>query len=173
MCHHITPTTDQFLTEAWDDDTTSFDEHFPTAPLDDDAWAEEQILDRCLCIHGRPDEPNHQCSYPCPYDSNTTFLMDLLQSMQQNEAVFNYDLIDFNDISSNLSDIMMMTSDADIPYFDDVSDAVWFTYTFSVLELFSCTEHSFCCQRQAFKLTELFIMSEDNQVTMSLYVLLN
>ena len=41
---------DQFLTEAWDDDTTSLDEHFPTASLDDDVWAEEPIPDRHLCI---------------------------------------------------------------------------------------------------------------------------
>ena len=55
------------------------EEHFPTAPLDDDVWAEEPIPDRCLYIHERPDEPNHQCSYPCPYKS-TTVSMDLLQS---------------------------------------------------------------------------------------------
>ena len=35
----------------------------------DDVWTEEQIPDRHLCIHKRPDDPNHQCSYPCPYDS--------------------------------------------------------------------------------------------------------
>ena len=56
MCHHIMPIRDQFLTEAWDDDdddTTPFDEHFPTAPYNDDVWTEEQILDRCLCIQER------------------------------------------------------------------------------------------------------------------------
>ena len=52
---------DQFLTEAWYEDTTSFEEHFPTAPLDD-IWAEEPIPDRCLCINERPDEPY-------PYDT--------------------------------------------------------------------------------------------------------
>ena len=66
LCHYITPTTDQFLTEAWDDDTTSFEEHFQTAPLDDDVWAEEPIPDSHLCIHERPDKLKHQCSYPCP-----------------------------------------------------------------------------------------------------------
>ena len=34
--------------------------------------------------------------------------------------------MDFSDISSDLPDIMMMTSDVDIPDLDDVSDAVWF-----------------------------------------------
>ena len=82
LCHHITFTTDWFLTEAWDDITTSFHEHFPTVPLGDDIWAEEQVLDICLYIQEGPDNLNHQCSYPCPYDS-ITFSMDLLQSTPQ------------------------------------------------------------------------------------------
>ena len=110
-----------------DDVSSSFDEHFPTVLLNDNVWAEEQILDWCLCIHKRPDEPNHQCSYPCPYNSNTTFLIDLLQWTLQNEAVFNYDPMNFSDISSDLPDIMMTTSDTNIPDLDDVSDTVWFT----------------------------------------------
>ena len=124
LCHHITPTSDQFLTKAWDADTTSFEEHFPTAPLHDDVWAEEQILDRCLGIHKRPEELNHQCSNPFPCDS-TTFSTDLLQSIPQNEAVFNYNQMDLSDISSDLPDIMMTMSDAGIPDLADVSDAVW------------------------------------------------
>ena len=67
-----------------------------------------------------------QCSYPCPYDSNTTFQMDLLQSTLWNEAVFNYDLMAFSDMSSDLQDIMTTTSDANFPDLDDVLDAVWF-----------------------------------------------
>ena len=38
----------------------------------------------------------------------------------------NYDLMDFSDISSDLPDIMMTRSDADIPDLDDVLDAAWF-----------------------------------------------
>ena len=114
-----------FLTEAWDDVSSSFSEHFPTAPLDDDIWAEEQILDRGLCIHERPDEPNHQCSYLCSYESNITFWIDFLQSMPWNEVVFNCDLMDFSDILY-LWDIMMTTRDADIPDPDDILDAAWF-----------------------------------------------
>ena len=34
--------------------------------------------------------------------------------------------MDFSDISSDLPDIMMTTSNTDIPDFDDVADAVWF-----------------------------------------------
>ena len=52
--------------------------------------------------------------------------MDLLQSIPQNEAVFNYKQMDLSDISLDLLDIMMMMSDADIPDLADVSDAVWF-----------------------------------------------
>ena len=69
-------TTDPFLTKAWGHVISLFDKHLPTAPLDDDIWAEEEIWDRHLFIHERPDEPNHQCS--CPYDSDTTHCMDLL-----------------------------------------------------------------------------------------------
>ena len=93
-------------------------------PLADDVWAEEPILDRCLCIHKRPDDLNHQCSYLCPYES-TTFSMDLLQSTLRNEALFNYEQMDFSDILSDLLDIMMTTSDPDMPDLADVSDALW------------------------------------------------
>ena len=118
--------TDQFLTETWDDETTSFDKHLPTVPLDDDVWVEEPIPDRCLCIHNRPDALHCQCLYSCLYDS-ISFRMDLLQSTPWNAVVFNYEQMDFSDISSDLPDIMMMMSDTDIPHPTDVSDAVWFT----------------------------------------------
>ena len=44
---------DSILADTWDDVSNSFDEHIPTAPLDDDIWTEDQIPDRCLCIHER------------------------------------------------------------------------------------------------------------------------
>ena len=51
LCHPITPTptTDQFLTEAWDSDTTFSKDNFPTAPLDDEVCSEDPIPDRHLC----------------------------------------------------------------------------------------------------------------------------
>ena len=58
--------------------------------------------------------------------------MDLPQSTPQNEAVFNYEQMDFSHISSDLPDIMTMTSDADIPDLDDDLDAVWFAWTISL-----------------------------------------
>ena len=103
-----------FLTDAWANDTTSSKENFSTVPFNDDVWSENPIPDRHLCIHETPDEPNHQCSYPCPYRS-TTFRMDLPQVTPCNEAVFYYDLMDFSDVSSDLQDIMMTTGDGDIP----------------------------------------------------------
>ena len=111
----------QFLIEAWVDDTSS-KEHFPTAPLDDGVWAEEPILDRCLCIHETPDKPNHLCSYPCPYDS-TIIRVDSLQSMPWNVAVLNYKQMDISDISADLPDIMTTMSDDDIPDLVDLSNS--------------------------------------------------
>ena len=90
LCHNLTPTpnTEHFFTDfnnvAWDNDTTSPKENFPTAPLHDEVWSDDQIPDRHLCIHETPHEPNHQCSYPCTC-KNTTFRMDhnLHQRIQQ------------------------------------------------------------------------------------------
>ena len=50
--------------------------------------------------------------------------MDLLQSMPKSETMFNYDPMDFSDISSGLPDIMTTTSDTDLPNLDDIMDAV-------------------------------------------------
>ena len=103
LCHYLipTPNTEQFFTDvssvALDDDTTFSEEHFPTAPLDSVVWSEDPILDRHLCIHETPHEPNLECSYPCPY-SNTTIRMDLPQSTPQGAAIFCYELMDFSDI---------------------------------------------------------------------------
>ena len=81
--------------------------------LDDDVWSEDPILDRQLCIHETAHEPDHQCSYPCPY-STTSFRIDLPQSIPQDAAVFHYEQIDFSDISSDVPYIMMTKSDNDI-----------------------------------------------------------
>ena len=84
---------EQFSTDfnhvVWEDDTTSTDEHFQTAPLDDEVWSEDPIPDRQLCIYKTPHEPNHHCSYPCLYNT-TSFRIDLAQSTTQDAAVFCY-----------------------------------------------------------------------------------
>ena len=121
LCHSLTPTpnTEQFLTDTWYNDTNSTKENFPTAPLDGKIWSEDPIP---LCIHETPHKPHHQCSYPFPY-RNTTFRMHLPQSTPQDAAVLNYELMDFSDISSDLPDIIMTTSDNDIPDLVDISDS--------------------------------------------------
>ena len=64
--------------------------------------------------------------------------MDLPQSTPQDAAVFCYELMDFSDISSDLPDIMMTTSDDYIPDLVNISDSecldniqhrVWFALT--------------------------------------------
>ena len=52
--------------------------------------------------------------------------MDLPQCTPKSEAVFNYEQMNCSDVSLDLPDIMMTTSDADIPYLDNALDAVWF-----------------------------------------------
>ena len=106
LCHYLTPTSnkEQLFTDvnsiAWDDDTTSSEENFPTAPLDDEVWSEASVPDRQLCFHEAPHDPNHQCSYPCPC-STTTFRIDLPQPTPQDTVVFFYEQMDFCDISSD------------------------------------------------------------------------
>ena len=119
---HTHTNTEQFFTDvdsvAWDDDTASSKENFPTAPLDDEVWSKDPIPDRQLCIH----EPNNQCSYPHPY-STTTFRIDLPQSTPQDAAVFCYEQMDFIDISSDFPDIIMTTSEDDIPDLEDILES--------------------------------------------------
>ena len=100
-CHLLTSTTDQFLTDAWDDDSTSTEEHLPTTPLNDDIQTEDPIPGSQLCIHETPQPDNH-CSYPCPY-TNLSFGMNLPQSPPWDTAVFGYEIMDLNDISSHLN----------------------------------------------------------------------
>ena len=86
-----------------------------------DVWAEDPIPYRQLCIHKTPHKPNHQCSYPCPYSTTTS---GWTCHNLQDEAVLNYELMDFSDISSDLPDIMMTMSDDDIPDLVDISECL-------------------------------------------------
>ena len=49
--------------------------------------------------------------------------MDLPQFTPQGATVLNFELMDFSDISSDLPDIMMTTSDNDILDLGDISDS--------------------------------------------------
>ena len=57
IAHHLTSTDN----EEEDEEEEYDEEHFPTAPLHDDVWMEESVLDRHLCIH--EDSQNNLCSY--------------------------------------------------------------------------------------------------------------
>ena len=91
---------------------------FPTTPLDDDIWLEDQSPDRQLCIHDAS-QLNHLCHYPCPY-ANLNFTQNLPPSLTLAAAEFEYDIMDLMD--TDLEDIMSTTSTEDIPYIEDISD---------------------------------------------------
>ena len=111
--HHMSPpSTDQFFK----DDTT--EENFPTAPLDDDIWLEDEMPYRHLCTHDTS-QLDHLCHYPCPY-ANLNFARNLPSSLTPEAAECGYDIMDLMD--ADLKDIMSTTSDEDIPDLEDISD---------------------------------------------------
>ena len=105
--HTSTPSTDDSF-----QDTTAAGEDFPTASLDDNIWLEDSVPDRHLCIHEQS-QPDHQCSYPCPYS------LDLLNSSQEDTPSPYYEMMDLSDIS-DLQDMMTTTSDEDILDLEDI-----------------------------------------------------
>ena len=73
-------------------------------PLNDDHWTTEEIPDRTLCIHEHA-LPYGLCLYPCPY---------------ANYKIPSYiDSLDLSDIS-DFKDIMITSSDEDIPALEDM-----------------------------------------------------
>ena len=58
IAHHLTSIEE-------DEEEEDAEEHFPTAPLNDDVWMEEPLLDRHLCIHEHSQHDLYP--YPCPY----------------------------------------------------------------------------------------------------------
>ena len=62
MAHHLSSADREEEDEEEEEDA---EEHFPTAPLNNDVWMEEPVLDRHLCIH---EHSQHDLGpYPCPY----------------------------------------------------------------------------------------------------------
>ena len=116
MNHHnmSPPSTDQFFK----DDTT--EENFPTSPLDNDIWSEDQIPDRHLCILDTF-QPNHLYHYPCPY-ANLNYARNLPPSLTPEAAESGYDIMDLMD--PDLKDIMSTISHEDIPDIEDISDCL-------------------------------------------------
>ena len=72
-------------------------------PLDDEHWNMEEVPNRTLCIHEHA-LPHRLCLYPCPYVNY------LLPSYAKT--------MDLSDIS-NFEDIMIMSSDEDMPALED------------------------------------------------------
>ena len=86
-------------------DSTAEEEDFPTAPLDDNIWLEDPVLDRCLCIHEQS-QPHFLCSYSHPY------------RLEYTPAGY-YKMMDLSDIS-DFHDELTITNDEDIPDLGDV-----------------------------------------------------
>ena len=73
-------------------------------PLDDEHWTTEEVTDRTLCIHEHA-LPHGFCPHLCPYANH--FFPSYAETM------------DLSDIS-DFEDIMIMSSDKDIPALKDV-----------------------------------------------------
>ena len=100
--HTSTPKTDDSFQDA-----TADKEDFLTAAPDDDIWLEDPVPDRHLCICEQS-QLHYQCSYPCPYS------LDLSHPTPEDAPAPYYDMMDLSDIS-DLQDVMITTSDEDIP----------------------------------------------------------
>ena len=80
------------------------EENFQTVSLNDEHWDMEEIPDRHLCIHEHS-LPHGLCPYPCAY-------LDYQTSSY-------YNTLDLSDISE-FEDLMMTSSNEDIPALDDI-----------------------------------------------------
>ena len=105
MACHLTDDSFQDITSE-----EEVEEHFPTAPLDDDVWMEDPVPDRHLCIDKQL-QPHDLCPYPCPYS------LDQLHPAPEYASAPQY--IDQSDIF-DFPDVMTTTSDEDIPNLEDV-----------------------------------------------------
>ena len=79
------------------------EEDFQMVSLNDEHWTTKEVPDRTLCIHKHA-LPHGLCPYPCPYANY--LLTSYTNSM------------DLSDIS-NFEDIMITSSDEDIPALED------------------------------------------------------
>ena len=110
---HSSPAEQQMVWHLTDNsffDVTCEEEHFPTAPLDDDIWMEEPVPDRHLCIHEHS-QPHDLCPYPCPYS------LDQLHLVPEYAPPPQY--MDLSDIF-DFPNVMTTPSNEDIPNLEDV-----------------------------------------------------
>ena len=73
-------------------------------PLDEDHWTTKEIPDRTLCVH-EPTLLHGLCQYPCPYAN--------YQVPSYIDSLYLSDISDFEDI-------MITSSDKDIPALEDM-----------------------------------------------------
>ena len=85
------------------EDDKDKEEDFQKVPLNDDHWTSKEIPSRSLCIHEHG-LPHGLCPYPCPY-----------ANYQTPSYVESLDLSDISDFK----DIMIISSDKDIPALED------------------------------------------------------
>ena len=97
------------MNESFQDATAG---DFPTAPLDDAIWLQDPVPDRHLCIHEQS-QLHYQCPYQCPYR------LDLPHSSPEDETAHYYEMMDLSDVS-DIQEVMMTTSDEDIPDLEDI-----------------------------------------------------
>ena len=102
------------------DDDEEEEEDFQTVSLEDDHWTMEEIPDWPLCIYEHS-LPHELCSYQCPYLDYTSSLY--------------YNTLDLSDISE-FEDLMIKSSDEDIPMLDDVG--YWSLWTMVSKWTFIC-----------------------------------
>ena len=100
MAHHLT---------SADEEEDIEEEHFTTAPLNDDVWMEEQVPDRHLCIHEH--SQHNLCPYPCPYSFDQVHLSPNYASTPQ--------YMDLSDIF-DFPDMITTASNEDIPNLEDI-----------------------------------------------------
>ena len=99
LCHVLQTLTSKGTLDAHVYLEESEEEDFQTVPLDDKHWTIEEVPDRPLCIHEHS-LPHGLCLYLCPYANY--LIPSYVKTM------------DLSDIS-NFEDIMITSSDEDIP----------------------------------------------------------
>ena len=89
---------------ALEEEEEEKEEDFQTVSLDHEHWNMEEIPDKYLCVHEHS-LPHGLCPYSCPYSDY--------------QASSYYDTLDLSNISK-FEDLMITSSDEDIPVLNDV-----------------------------------------------------
>ena len=94
MACHLTSANE----EEENEEIENAEEHFLTAPLNDDVWMKEPVPDRHLCIH---EHLQHDlCPYPCPYSLDQLYLTPDYAPQYMNLS----NIFDFPDVITTASE---------------------------------------------------------------------